>query len=144
MIQSTLYIKQIFFCSLLFFTFQYSPLSAQVLKDTVIINTEIVPGLTDEDVTINLVSKKFSGITSFQFELIWDPAILSYQSVGNFGLEGLEDKSFGQQDDGSGLKVLWITNEFTTGTTIEEGAVIFSINLTSLSTGLTQKKRFFS
>ena len=128
MIQSTLYIKQIFFCSLLFFTFQYSPLSAQVLKDTVIINTEIVPGLTDEDVTINLVSKKFSGITSFQFELIWDPAILSYQSVGNFGLEGLEDKSFGQQDDGSGLKVLWITNEFTTGTTIEEGAVIFSIN----------------
>ena len=119
--------KQLFFCCLLCLAFQSNSLSAQILLDTIIINTEILPGPTEEDVTINLVAKRVTNLISAQFELIWDPAILDYQSVDNFGLEGLDEKTLSADDVGS-IKIAWITNEFNTGSTLEKGTVLFSIH----------------
>ena len=131
MIQYSNTIKQLFFCFLLCFYFQSNSLSAQVLNDTVILNTEIIPGSTDEDVTINIIAEKFTNLASFQFELIWDNSILTYQSVENFGIEDLDEMSFGfggnTQEDRS-LKILWISSDFINGTSLEEGELLFSIN----------------
>lgn len=119
----------ILFFIICFFPFQSSFLSAQILLDTVIINTEMVPGPTEDDITINLIAKRFPDIISFQFALVWDPTILSYQSVDNFGLTDLNEESFGTRDiqeEGS-LRVVWLDNSFT-GITLEDGAILFSIH----------------
>ncbi len=123
---------QILLYLLCFFQVYTSSIYSQ--SEVVIINTEIISGPTDEDVTINLVAKRFSQIISFQFAMTWDPTILAFQSVNNFGLKRMDESSFGTSEtlDKGKLGVAWITSDFGNGDTLEE-EVLFSINFKRLS-----------
>ena len=121
---------KIFFCCLCFFQVYTSSIYSQA--EIVIINTEIISGPTDEDVTINLVAKKFSNLLGFQFTVVWDPAILAFQSTGDFGLEGLNEDFFNSNNSLTTgvLKVAWNT---PVGISLAEDEIIFSINFKRLS-----------
>ena len=124
---------QILLCFLCFLQVYTTSLSSQ--PEIVIINTEMIAGPTDGDVTINLVAKRFTDLITFQFAIAWDPTILAFQSVDNFGLEALEENAFGTTEalDQGKLGVIWITEDFINGNSLEEGDVIFSINFKRLS-----------
>ncbi|GAB4245248.1 MAG: hypothetical protein Kow0027_05460 [Saprospiraceae bacterium] len=48
-----------------------------------------------EEVCIPIRAKGFKEIVSMQYTLQWDPAILKFKSLRNFGLPGLSNQNFG-------------------------------------------------
>ncbi|RMG96596.1 MAG: HYR domain-containing protein, partial [Chloroflexi bacterium] len=71
--------------------------------------------------------ENFTDITSLQFSINWDPAVLSYNSTSNLILSG---GLFGTADVANGkLTFSWFdAANPTTGTTLADGTTIFTIN----------------
>jgi hypothetical protein len=83
------------------------------------------PGQT---VTARVSVGGFHQVTSAQFTLAWDPAVLRYVGTGDYGLKGLSVESFGSQLTKNGkLTFLWDDPEVL-GVTVTDGAVLFSVN----------------
>lgn len=70
----------------------------------------------------------FQQVTTAQFALAWDPAVLRYLGVGNFGVPGLSEGSFGtaQARDGI-LRVSW-DDPATAGVTVADNTVLFTVS----------------
>lgn len=79
--------------------------------------------------SINITALNFDSLGSLQFSLGWNPAILQYGSVSNLNPAlQLAGTNFGTTSvNGGFLAFSWTTNSLT-GTTIPNGAVMFSIN----------------
>ncbi|MBX2926229.1 MAG: HYR domain-containing protein [Saprospiraceae bacterium] len=72
--------------------------------------------------------QQFVDIIGFDFSVRWDPAVLQFQSVGNFSLPGMNLSSFGADNAASGeLRVSWIASDMI-GLTLPNGAAIFTLN----------------
>ena len=81
------------------------------------------PGQT---VTVGVTVSRFSQVTSAQFSLAWDPAVLRYVGTGSYGLRGLSAGSFGTTLSASGkLAFAWYDPE-AVGVTLADGTVLFS------------------
>ncbi len=81
------------------------------------------PGQT---VTVGATVSGFSQVTSAQFSLAWDPAVLRYLGTGSYGLRGLSAGSFGATLAASGkLAFAWYDPE-AVGVTLADGTVLFS------------------
>lgn len=66
---------------------------------------EVAPG---ERVTAKITVSGFREVTTTQFSLNWDPAILRFVSVGDFGVRGLSEDSFGGSFASDGkLAISW-------------------------------------
>jgi len=91
------------------------------------------PGAT---VTASVTVSGFDGVGGAQFSLQWDPTVLSYVSLGNFGINYLAAGNFGTTpalttngevscswDDQSGS---------ATGTTVSDGTVMFTISFVAI------------
>ena len=81
-----------------------------------------------DTVTASVTVTDFNDVADFQFSLNWDPTVLSYSSLGNFGLNGLAAGLFNTTLTGSAeLAVSW--DDVTgLGTTVSDGTVIFTIS----------------
>ncbi len=79
--------------------------------------------------SIDITALNFDSLGSLQFSLGWDPAILQYASVNNFNPAlQLAMTNFGTVSVGSGfISFSWTTSGLT-GTTIPNGAVLFTLN----------------
>jgi hypothetical protein len=76
-------------------------------------------------VSVPITVSGFSEVTTFQFTLAWDPAVLQFSSVGNFGLTGLAGGNFGAHPDRLGVS--W-DDPNGLGVTAGDGTTIFSLN----------------
>jgi len=78
--------------------------------------------------TLNITALNFDSLGSLQFSVGWDPAILQYGTFGNLNPAlQLSPTNFGTTSVNAGfLAFSWTTNSLT-GTTIPNGAVLFSI-----------------
>jgi hypothetical protein len=84
------------------------------------------PGQT---VTVGVTVSGFSQVTSAQFSLAWDPAVLRYVGTGSYGLKGLSAGSFGTTLAESGkLAFAWYDPE-AAGVALADGTVLFSASL---------------
>jgi hypothetical protein len=85
-------------------------------------------GQPGQTVTVGVTVSGFSRVTSAQFSLAWDPAVLRYVGTGSYGLRGLSAGSFGSTWTGSGkLGFGWYDPE-ALGVTLGDGTVLFSVS----------------
>ena len=83
------------------------------------------PGQT---VTVEVTVSGFRQVTSAQFSLAWDPAVLRYVGTGSYGLRGLGAGSFGTTLAESGkLAFAWYDPEVD-GVTLADGTVLFTVS----------------
>ena len=83
------------------------------------------PGQT---VTVGVTVSGFRQVTSAQFSLAWDPAVLRYVGTGGYGLRGMSAGSFGSTWTGSGkLAFGWYDPE-AVGVTLADGTVLFGVS----------------
>lgn len=79
-------------------------------------------------VSVPLMASGFAGITSVQFTLSWDPAVLRYLGTGDYRLRGISQQSFGEQFAAAGqLPFAWYDPE-ATGVTAANETSIFSVD----------------
>lgn len=82
-----------------------------------------------EEVLVNVqVQQGFTDLLGLQFSLNWDPAVLSYNGVQNFGLPNMAAASFGQPAPGE-LNMIWLAPGLS-GVTLPDGSVLFQLSLT--------------
>jgi hypothetical protein len=85
----------------------------------------VQPGQT---VSVQVTVSGFHQVTSAQFSLAWDPAVLRYVGTGSCGLTGLSAGSFGTTLAGSGkLAFAWFDSA-AVGVTLADGTVLFTAN----------------
>ena len=71
----------------------------------------------------------FDNVTSFQFTLVWDPGVITFQSLGStFGVPGLSSANFGNPA-ADRLTVSWDTFP---GVSVANGSTLFSVNYTAV------------
>ena len=83
------------------------------------------PGQT---VAAEVTVSGFSQVSSAQFTLAWDPAVLRYVGTGSYGARGLSAGSFGTTLTESGkLTFAWYDPE-AGGVTLADGTVLFTVS----------------
>jgi hypothetical protein len=90
---------------------------------------------TGQTATVDLSVGGFENVTSAQFTVNWDPSVASFSSVGDFNLRGLSGGDFGTPEDSEisdgTLTMVWSDPE-ATGVTLEDGTVVFSVELSAV------------
>ena len=79
-------------------------------------------------VTASLSVSGFDQVLDFQFTLQWDPTVLSYVSLGNYGLNGLPAGNFGTILTNRGKVTVSWDDPTGLGTTVSNGTVIFTMS----------------
>lgn len=102
-------------------------------------------GLNGTQITIPVKVKDFSNIISTQGTIQFDPAIVSYVSVQNFGLPGMNAASFGTTQTATGkLAFTWFDGTLL-GVSLADSTTIFSITFNIIGTaGQTSALSFIS
>jgi len=81
-----------------------------------------------ESVCIPLTVTNFTDIETFQGSFMWDPAVLSYTGLQNFGLTGLSAATFNVSMAANGtISFLWFDNTGTTPANLPDGGTAFEI-----------------
>ena len=81
-----------------------------------------------QTVTVDITALNFDSISGLQFSLGWDTAIIHYASVGNFNPAlNLANSNFGSTQTTNGFLGFAWTSSLPNGTTIPDGAILFSI-----------------
>ncbi len=82
----------------------------------------------DETFSLDLQVEDFELITGLQFSVNWDPEVLEFVNVDNFGLPGLTTEgNFGtMQVDQGILRFAWFHQELT-GVTLPDMSTVFSV-----------------
>ena len=78
-----------------------------------------------EQVCLNVSTKNFVDILSFQFSLRWDPEIFSNATVQEFNLEGLTSASFSTPENGL-LRASWLDLNVA-GMTLTDDHILFQV-----------------
>lgn len=96
--------------------------------------TEIPAASCGQQVSINVTAYNFDTIAAFQYSMGWNPALLQYVSVTNLNPDlALTPANFGTTMTGQGqFSIAW-DGPFT-GTTLPDGAVVFTLNFNVLGT----------
>jgi hypothetical protein len=90
-------------------------------------------GQTGTQITVPVKVTNFQNIASVQGTIQFDPAIVTYSSVQNFGLPGMNATNFGYSQTGSGkLTFSWFDG--TGGASLADSSVIFSITFNIVGT----------
>ncbi|MBU6426622.1 hypothetical protein KGQ27_00035 [Patescibacteria group bacterium] len=93
-------------------------------------NQTAAPG---EPVAVSVGTGNFRGVTSLQFTLRWDPAVLEFLSVSNSALGGVGAENFNTTARGK-LAFAW-DDPAGLGASVEDGGVLFSIQLRVIAKG---------
>ncbi len=107
----------------------FCPDSTEALLKLTIGNGLASPG---EQVCLPVVVTGFTDVAAIQFGLAWDPAILRFEGVENFSLDGTVDTNFGFSEvDQGALRFAWIDNT-ATGVSLAEETTLFNLCFTAL------------
>jgi gliding motility-associated-like protein len=78
-------------------------------------------------VSVPVSVENFNDVVSIQFTLQWDPAVVTYQNTGDYGLPGMSEFNFGETDIANGrLTFVWFDGQVS-GFTLPDDSVIFSV-----------------
>ncbi len=76
---------------------------------------------------VNLSVAGFAAVTTAQFTLEWNPAVLSYVGTGDYGLTGMAGTNFGANNTAAGRLTFSWDDPNATGVTVADGTVVFSV-----------------
>ncbi|MBT7058234.1 MAG: cadherin-like domain-containing protein [Lentisphaerae bacterium] len=88
-------------------------------------------------VSVNVSVGDFIDVTSAQFTLQWDPAVLAYASTGDYGLNGVAGGSFGTTLADSGKLTFSWDDPNAMGVTVDDATVVFSVTFDAIGAGGT-------
>ena len=115
---------RIFFLFLILVFFQYN--TAKAIQDPVDLYANNDFGMQGDTISIDLKVNAFTDIISFQASLNWDPALLSYVGVSDFGIKDLGENSFGTTTTDQGhLRFLWEPSD-ALPLTVNDSTILFS------------------
>src|SRR5207249_3767545 len=78
-----------------------------------------------ETIAAQISISGFRQVTSAQFTLLWDPAVLRFESADDYGVIGILDSNFGARRTSSGqLAFAW---DEASGLTLPDRATLFSV-----------------
>lgn len=85
-----------------------------------------------ESVTVYITALNFDSLAGLQFSVGWNPAILQFDTFGNFNpAMQIDVSNFGNAQTGNGfLGFAWTTPDLFAGTTLPAGDTLFSITFT--------------
>lgn len=110
------------FTILIFFNYN----TAKALQDPVNLYANSDFGMQGDTVSIDIEVNAFADIISFQASLNWDPAMLSYVNVSDFGIKDFGENSFGTTTTDQGhLRFLWEPSD-ALPLTVSDGTILFS------------------
>ena len=118
----------------LFFTFHFFGISSifaqqQPVDLFITDNTAYI----DEEVKLDISVNGFTNIISFQASVNWDPALLAFKSVSNFGIGDFDITDLGVTEVDLGhLRFIW-TPQDAKEVTAPDGTILFSITFIVLS-----------
>jgi hypothetical protein len=93
---------------------------------------------TSSPVAVPITVSGFTDVVTFQFTLSWEPGVVQYLSVGNFGLSGLTAASFGTTQVDSGILTVSWDDATLLGQDLVTGSKLFDLNfITASSPGNT-------
>jgi len=81
-----------------------------------------------DTISASVTGSGLSQLTSAQFTLEWDPAVLSYLGTGNYGLGGLGAGNFGTDSAANGSLALSWDDPAAGGITLPDGTVLFTVS----------------
>jgi hypothetical protein len=105
-------------------------LSLAVQSQTVTIMTQDMTVNPGENFQLDVQVEDFDVIATVQFAMFWDPTIVEYVGVSDFGLPDLSvDGNFGEMNTADGkLRFNWVDPDpFLSGVTLDDETTIFSI-----------------
>ncbi len=76
---------------------------------------------------VNISVAGFAAVTTAQFTLDWNPAVISYVGTGDYGLNGLAGANFGVNNTGTGKLTFSWDDPNAAGVTVVDGITIFSV-----------------
>lgn len=79
------------------------------------------------NVCLDVTARDFNDIIAAQYSMKWDPAVLAFEKVTNYGMPSLSDTNFGtQQTDAGVLTFLWYDPNVQ-GVRVPNNAVIYQV-----------------
>lgn len=96
----------------------------------------VVTTQNGDQVTADFHVHNFQEIISVQYTVQWDPTVMAFESVGDFGLPGLGNSDFGSNPLNTDLGYLthsWIEPTVSIGVTLPDCSVIFRVTFSSLN-----------
>lgn len=120
-------LRNVFVSLWLFYT---SLLSAQIGLSLPVLNNVNSGALVSMPVKVT----NFDSITSMQFVIRWDPAVLQYFTTDQYNLSGLDGEDFGTLNtlDSGILRFAWSPSNLSTGVTLPDETAIFRVRLKAL------------
>lgn len=90
-------------------------------------------GILNKEISVDITVNGFQDIISFQSSINWDPAMLTFKEVSNFGITdfGLEDFGVSAAEQGH-VRFLW-TPDDATAVTLADGSVLFTATFEVIS-----------
>ncbi|MCB0520330.1 MAG: T9SS type A sorting domain-containing protein [Saprospiraceae bacterium] len=119
-------------CAALLFTLSTSFL----VKADVGIN--IVTSVNGDVVTAEVLMYNFQDIISQQYSIVWNPAGLAFDSVGNFNLANLQNSNFGISQTPNGILNFSWFDQSGTGITLPDCSQIYTITFHALNGNVPQ------
>ncbi|MEZ4940096.1 MAG: HYR domain-containing protein [Saprospiraceae bacterium] len=129
-------------------TYLVTDIGGNTASCTFLIDLELMPGdsltiiASDETascgqtVTLDITALNFDSIAGLQFSIGWDPAVITFASVGNFNPSlVLNNGNFGVTQTGAGFLGFAWTSALPGGTTLSDGSVLFSVTFNVAATG---------
>ncbi len=123
------------FILILFFFCQHSVVAQQEGVSIYATDEHVIIG---DILSVKIKVNGFSDIISFQSSINWDPAVLKYVGVSDFGIRDLGENNFGITNALQGhVRFLWEPAN-STSLSVEDGAILFSAQFETL-TQITQE-----
>lgn len=106
-------------------------LAASTTGDTLTVIAQSGASSCGQTYSLNITALNFDSLGSLQFSLGWDTAVVKFLNASNFNPAlNLSANNFGiVQTIGGKISFNWTTNQLS-GTTLPQGAVLFTLNFT--------------
>ncbi len=113
-----------FFCTILLCTIFAGQIRAQSIDLYASTDTESIGDMASIDIRVN----NFSDIISFQASINWDPDLMTFTGVTNFGIADFNEENFGDASIHQGhLRFVW-EPEDANERTLADSTILFTAN----------------
>lgn len=92
--------------------------------------------MESETFDVSIKSVNFNELLGVQFSVQWDPTVIQFQGISDFGLSGLSlDGNFGQMQTSAGKLGFFWYDVNVSGVTMPDTASLFTISFTAIGDG---------
>ena len=96
-------------------------------NDLLTLSGSNLSGNAGSNICMSITVENFADVLSAQGGMMWDPSVLSYTGVQNFGFAGFENAFTENNTDSGMLSFLWFDDTTVNPVTLADGSTLFDI-----------------